>query len=142
MTIVVGFTPSPEGYEAVNFGIHQAQALQESLLVLNAGIGESSDEPGVATQEDLAKIRDRLAEELAGTKCDWEVKQFLRGNDAAEEILALTEASPEVRLIVIGSRNRSKVGKLFMGSTAQRIILGAEVPVISVKAGSLRRMFH
>ena len=81
-------------------------------------------------QDDLKKLHARL--ETAGVR--QELKQFLRGNDPVEEILALAEATPEVRMIVIGSRRRSLVGKLIMGSTAQRIILGAEVPVVSVKA--------
>lgn len=130
MTILVGYTPSPEGHAAVDFGIRQARAFDEPLLVLNAGIGEAVDERGVAESEDLQKLRTTLEE--SGAR--FELKQFLRGNDAVEEILALAEATPEVGLIVIGSRKRSAVGKLIMGSTAQRIILGAEVPVVSVKA--------
>ncbi|MGO1782472.1 MAG: universal stress protein, partial [Brevibacterium aurantiacum] len=50
------------------------------------------------------------------------------------ELLALAEATEDTRMIVIGSRRRSPVGKLIMGSTAQRIILDSDVPVVSVKA--------
>ena len=59
--------------------------------------------------------------------------QHLRGNDAAEELLAVAEDNPNISMIVIGSRKRSPVGKLIMGSTGQRIILGAQVPVVAVK---------
>lgn len=134
MTILVGYTPSPEGMAAVDFGIEQARAFDEALLVLNAGIGEAHEEKGIATAEDLRELGDML--QAAGIR--QELKQFLRGNDPVEEILALAEATPEVRMIVIGSRERSLVGKLIMGSTAQRIILGAEVPVVSVKAKKSR----
>ncbi|GAA4284822.1 universal stress protein [Brevibacterium daeguense] len=130
MTILVGYTPSPEGMAAVKFGIRQAKAFDDTLLVLNAGIGEAIDELGVASKDDLKEVAGAL--EAAGVK--HELKQFLRGNDAVDEILALAEATPEVWMIVIGSRKRSPVGKLIMGSTAQRIILDAEVPVVSVKA--------
>ncbi|MFB9777323.1 universal stress protein [Brevibacterium otitidis] len=130
MTILVGYTPSPEGMAAVDFGIEQARAFNDSLLVLNAGVGEAREEKGIASAEDLKALGEKL--DAAGIR--QELKQFLRGNDPVEEILALAEATPEVRMIVIGSRQRSLVGKLIMGSTAQRIILGAEVPVVSVKA--------
>ena len=98
MTILVGYSPSPEGKAAVAFGIEQARAFDDTVIVLNAGIGETPDERGVATNADMDELK-------------------------------------TTRMIVIGSRRRSPVGKLIMGSTAQRIILEAEVPVVSVKAG-------
>ncbi|GAA3835230.1 MULTISPECIES: universal stress protein [Brevibacterium] len=130
MTILVGYSPSPEGKAAVAFGIEQARAFDDTLIVLNAGIGETPDERGVATNTDM----DELKETLRASEVSHEILQFLRGNDPVEELLALAEATEDTRMIVIGSRRRSPVGKLIMGSTAQRIILEADVPVVSVKA--------
>ncbi|MER6941895.1 universal stress protein [Nocardioides sp. NPDC000441] len=42
-------------------------------------------------------------------------------------------ASTGARLIVIGLRRRSPVGKALLGSDAQRILLDAGVPVLAVK---------
>ena len=43
MTILVGYTPNPEGMAAVEFGIRQARAFDDTLLVLNACLLYTSD---------------------------------------------------------------------------------------------------
>ena len=56
----------------------------------------------------------------------------IRGREASEEILAVAKEH-RAELIVIGLRRRSPVGKLLMGSTAQRVLLDAACPVLAVK---------
>ncbi|MBR7504235.1 universal stress protein, partial [Mycobacterium tuberculosis] len=42
-------------------------------------------------------------------------------------------AEHDAQLIVIGLRKRSAIGKFILGSQAQRILLEAEVPVLTAK---------
>jgi len=58
----------------------------------------------------------------------------VRGRDAADEVLQAAEDA-RADLVVIGLRHRSPVGKLLLGSTAQRVLLDARCPVLAVKAG-------
>ncbi|GAB3049663.1 universal stress protein [Sediminivirga luteola] len=129
MTVLIGYSPTPEGEAAVHFGIRQAKAFGEDVLVLNAGEGREHDDPGIATEQQ----KDHVLDILKKSGVAFDLKQYVRGNDAAEEILQAAETA-DVSIIVIGSRKRSPVGKLIMGSTAQRIILGSSKPVVSVKA--------
>jgi nucleotide-binding universal stress UspA family protein len=59
----------------------------------------------------------------------------VRGLEPAEDLLKVAE-EVSAELIIIGLRRRSPVGKLILGSTAQRILLDAPCPVLAVKAGS------
>ena len=61
------------------------------------------------------------------------IMRSIRGREAHEEILAVA-AERRADLVVIGLRRRTPVGKLLMGSTAQRVLLEATCPVLAVKA--------
>ncbi len=61
-----------------------------------------------------------------------EVRQLVRGNDPAEDLISVAEEE-KADFIVIGLRRRSPVGKLILGSNAQRILLDASCPVLAVK---------
>ena len=56
-------------------------------------------------------------------------------HDAGDQAIAVAqERRPE--LIVLGIRRRSRVGKLLMGSVAQKILLEVDCPVLVVKASA------
>ena len=61
-----------------------------------------------------------------------EVRQLVRGNEPAEDLIAVAE-EVDAEFIVIGLRRRTPVGKLILGSNAQRILLDAPWPVLAVK---------
>jgi nucleotide-binding universal stress UspA family protein len=58
----------------------------------------------------------------------------VRGHEPAEDLINIAEAC-DADLIVIGLRRRTPVGKLILGSNAQRILLDAPCPVLAVKVG-------
>ena len=60
-----------------------------------------------------------------------ETRQFVRGNDAHEDVLRLA-AEVEADELVIGIRQRSRTSKVVFGSTAQRILRQSDRPVVAV----------
>lgn len=129
MTILVAYAPRPEGQAALDQGIEIAKQRKELLMVVNASPGGEKDDPAMADVVDY----ERVEKLLAASGIPYELKQFVRGNSAADEIVTLTETLP-VSLVVIGLRKRSPVGKLIMGSVAQDILLNVPCPVLAVKA--------
>jgi nucleotide-binding universal stress UspA family protein len=63
---------------------------------------------------------------------DTRLRQAPYAGDAAEEVLRVAD-EVGASVIVIGLRRRSAVGKLLMGSSAQRILLDAQRPVLAVR---------
>jgi nucleotide-binding universal stress UspA family protein len=131
MTVLAGFIPTPEGQAAFAAALDEAQRRGEDLVVLNSprsGAPVSADVAAPALIEDL-----RARAKAAGVKAD--VRQGGHVGDAADEVLRVAEEL-NASVIVIGLRRRSPVGKFLLGSNAQRVLLGADRPVLAVKPDS------
>ncbi|GGB88757.1 universal stress protein UspA [Knoellia flava TL1] len=124
MAIVVGYIPTKEGAAALARAGEEALLRKTDLVVINSGRDGAGDD-----SEEL----DRLGDELKGKGVGVKVRQLIRGNEPAEDLIAVAEEIG-ADLIVIGLRRRTPVGKLILGSNAQRILLDAPCPVLAVKS--------
>ncbi|GAA5123020.1 universal stress protein [Alloalcanivorax gelatiniphagus] len=126
-TIVVGWTPDEFGEAALARGVEEARLRAGRVVVVNATRGDALVDERYADDAQLAA----LAEELGGAGVEVDVRRSM-GSDVGDQVLAVAE-DVAADLVVIGLRRRSPVGKLLMGSVAQRILLGADCAVLAVK---------
>ena len=130
-TVVVGYVPKPEGEAALARAIDEARLRGSKLVVVNSHRG-GQDYDSTTAQEAEARIA-AVTSRLDESGVEYEVRQLVRGMEPAEDLVQLAEASG-AELIVIGLRRRTPVGKLILGSNAQRVLLDAGCPVLAVKA--------
>ncbi|PZR53804.1 universal stress protein [Xylanimonas oleitrophica] len=128
MTVVVSHLSNPEGRQALATAIGEARSRGTRLVVVaHAAAPADGTAPAESEGGDaLEELRTRLAEGQV------EHEVVTSSGDLAE-VLVQTAARTQAELIVIGLRRRSPVGKLILGSGAQRILLEAPCPVLAVK---------
>ncbi|HET6652831.1 MAG TPA: universal stress protein [Nocardioides sp.] len=130
-TIVVGYVPKAEGRAALARAAEEAKLRDMRLVVVNSHRGgrEFDKDDALESEAQLEEVRSTLRD--AGV--EHEVRQLVRGLDPADDLVNVaTEVNADI--IVIGLRRRSPVGKLILGSNAQRVLLDAPCPVLAVKA--------
>lgn len=127
VTIVVGWTPDEFGETALHRAVEEARLRDGRVVVVNATRGDALVDDRYADEDQLAALTAELG--AAGVEVD--VRRSM-GADVGDQVLAVAE-DVSADLVVIGLRRRSPVGKLLMGSVAQRILLGADCAVLAVK---------
>lgn len=127
-TVVAGYLPRPEGDAALAAGIEEARRRGARLVVVHGLVDDTVDQASVAA----------VREVLLDAGVEHEVLVPEAGSDAADELVDVAEERG-AEIIVIGLRRRSPVGKLILGSHAQRVLLDAPCPVLTVKPRAGRR---
>lgn len=128
MTVVLAHAPGPSAEAAFAAAVHEAGLRGRDLVIANAASDDAladSRAVGAPALRDLA--------ERAGRSGVRARPVGLSDADAVGAVLALAEQE-DAEVLVVGVRRRSAVGKLLLGSTAQRLLLEARCPVLAVKA--------
>jgi nucleotide-binding universal stress UspA family protein len=131
MPVVVGYVPTAEGRAALEQAVRECRLRNTRLVVINSyrGGGLLGRDDTARYGQELDDVRGRLEKEGV----EHEVRPLVMGVEPAEDLIAVAE-EVAADMIVIGLRRRSPVGKLILGSNAQRILLDATCPVLAVKA--------
>ncbi|MEY1673067.1 universal stress protein [Gordonia sp. ABKF26] len=127
MTILVAFAHTPEGRAALDHGRRVARSENSQLIIFDMDTPAVDDDGGIP-EPDFA----RAGNPIDDIAIRW-VGHRREDSDPAAELIDVSEEL-SADLIVVGLRRRSRVGKLLLGSNAQRILIDAEVPVLAVKA--------
>jgi nucleotide-binding universal stress UspA family protein len=116
--IVVGYSSKIEGGAALQRAFSEATLRGSELVVVHTSLDVDKSE---------------LEAELAASGVPYQITSATDTLDPAEELISAAETH-RAEFIVIGLRRRSPVGKLLLGSNAQRVLLDAACPVLAVKA--------
>lgn len=128
MSIVVMYSPDDYGRAAVSHGAAEALRRDERLVVVNPTRGDAYVDRLFAPDAELAELEAALARDGIDAEIRHDVVP-----DVADAVLSAA-AETGATLIVVGIRPRTPVGKLLLGSVAQRLILDSTCPVLAVKS--------
>ncbi|WP_318568600.1 universal stress protein [Salinigranum marinum] len=100
----------------------------DTVVAVNSLSGGSA-----TSSEDIRDGEDALnaVASRLGERCTVETHQYVRGNDPHEDLLEAV-AEFDADELVIGVRKRNPTAKVVFGSTAQAILLNADVPIAVV----------
>ena len=128
MTILIGYIPTPAGEAALEAGLAEAARSGDDVVILN------SPRRGATVDADLVgeDVAEGLLAKASAQGVTARIDQADHGSDVVDTFEALIEDSG-ARMVILGLRRRSPVGKLVMGSDAQRLLLELDVPVLAVK---------
>jgi nucleotide-binding universal stress UspA family protein len=120
------------------FALKQAQESGGRLILLHvlaAGVGIAMDAAGMPYYNPTGALEDaqqamtpccEMARQL-GVACD----AMVREGNAAQQIESAA-GQFQADLILLGTRGRGKLGKLFLGSVAEQVLRSVDLPVMTV----------
>jgi len=132
MTVAVAHQGTNDSDHVLLEAVREAHARGESLAVIHVRAAVD-DDLEAAVAGGVADAVARLTAKAGLPAVSYELRVAAgTAEDLAGAVLDEADAV-KASLLVIGARHRSPVGKAFLGSVSQRLILDADVPVLVVK---------
>lgn len=129
MSVVVGYSPSSQGDAALAAALKEARRRGAGLVVASHAF---HDPEAGRTSADESEVQAAIAAAAGGD----EIPSFTvrRGQDLEVGDFLLQVAEEEgAQLLVVGLRQKSRIGKLNIGAAARRVVLASPCPVLAVK---------
>lgn len=125
--VLVAYLPGAMGEAAFEAGLELAKEKATRLLVVNSPKAGSLVDARMLDEAGISTLIER------GKKMEIEVEVVQPPNEDPVDAISDLIATNRFSVLVIGIRKRSSVGKLLMGSTAQRLLLELPIPILAVK---------
>jgi len=131
MKILVGYDGSNVSKEALMVALKHAKAFIGSEVYVVTSIVGGPEIPRQAFEKAEGDLR-YTQSVFIQDKIPCTTRLLVRGMTPGEDLLHFIEENG-IEEVIIGLKRRSRVGKLLFGSTAQKVILDAKCPVVTVK---------
>ncbi len=130
MRVMVCYDGSDQSKKAIRLAIAQAKAFDGEVFIvttLEKGDPDNQDEINTA-KKGLEYAQSMVTDKGIGCQTGL----LIHGLNTGEDCVKFAEEK-QIDMVVTGIIKKSKIGKLFFGSTAQYLILNAPCPVLTVK---------
>jgi nucleotide-binding universal stress UspA family protein len=132
MKIMVCYNGMNAAQRALDYARKRAKENDAELWVVCSLHAESGTAHLYGEEIEQAKESLKAASaSLTPDKISHQTRLLQRGLTAGEDLVRFAKEN-EMDEVVVGIRNRSRVGKLLLGSVAQYVILESPCPVVSV----------
>ncbi len=137
MDVVVGFTHSARDHAVIERATEECRLRAAGLHVVcyagGDGVNPQSVDAALKRVEQVRRAVDEVVDKVRadGVECTPHVVTE-PGRHPADVLLEVAD-QVGADLVVVGIRQRTKVGKAFLGSNAQEVLLRAAAPVLAVK---------
>ena len=131
MKLIVGYKHGTNQAEnLLELALKRAQLFNATVLIVTImSEGMENDQNFIAeTKSALEKAKTHFYRK--DIPC--ETHLLIRGIDSGDDLVNFAKET-QADEIIIGVKNRTKVGKLLLGSTAQAVVLNAPCPVVTMK---------
>jgi len=131
MKLIVGYKHGTNQAEnLLELALKRAQLFNATVLIVTImPEGMEKDQAQISeTEEGLETAKTHF--DRKNIPC--ETHLLIRGIDPGDDLVNFAKET-QADEVIIGVKNRTKVGKLLLGSTAQAVVLNAPCPVVTMK---------